>query len=509
MVDFLGKDGLSRNAIIAAVVVIAIGVAGATYYMTRGEVKQGPEEKPWKKIKWNSPKSWSERLKGFELGTIPDSWIEYQPALEKSINIYDSDEAAISGYTWPEGWQEAIEGVDELTFYNYGGMAHDPAIAMACAAFEDKTGIHVRAQGMEEIGLWMKTVSSMIAKKSSPQLIQINPYNLQQVVESGWVMNLDWFWPEEVSNLYSDIAKTSCTMPDGSWWGSGYCAFKPRVLFYRPSWLKEATGSSEPPSSFKELIEVSAKCADAKGSGYYGLALPGKDPRYLAGAMSMPLYSQPGGSYLDGEGNFDVTTEQYEKAFTNMVNLVKEGGLPTTAFGWSWTSAPETFARGKAAMLIASPTYASRWKGSPPPEIEGDWTFGSALPYKEGQDPHSTIVGCPAFWTINKYSSGKEKAAAALWLDLKRSYQMNWNELGFEGNESVITDLYKTESIKEKVPLYEKRIPAIKSTTALSLPVNGEQMLKYQLEWWQKAASGEVSVKEALSKLEEDIASIQ
>jgi hypothetical protein len=64
------------------------------------------------------------------------------------------------------------------------------------------------------------------------------------------------------------------------------------------------------------------------------------------------------------------------------------------------------------------------------------------------------------------------------------------------------------DSINKAVYKPETRSISIKNTGGESLPVNGDQMIKYQHEWWAKAATGEVSVEEALKKLEEDIAGI-
>ena len=49
---------------------------------------------------------------------------------------------------------------------------------------------------------------------------------------------------------------------------------------------------------------------------------------------------------------------------------------------------------------------------------------------------------------------------------------------------------------------------SVQHTGGESMPVNGDQMLKYQHEWWSKAATGEVSVEEALKNLEQDVAAI-
>jgi ABC-type glycerol-3-phosphate transport system substrate-binding protein len=193
--------------------------------------------------------------------------------------------------------------------------------------------------------------------------------------------------------------------------------------------------------------------------------------------------------------------------FRYAVDLIKEGAVPKEALGWSWTDAPETFARGRAAMLIAGAVNTTRFVDKTPEAIKGDWDFRAQLAWKEG-DIGVTSIGTIVVWSINKNASEAEKAAAYLFLDLYRSYQSQWNEIGFEGNECAIPAMYDMESIKKAVYKPELRRQSVQHTGGESMPVNGDQMLKYQHEWWSKAATGEVSVEEALKNLEQDVAAI-
>jgi len=456
-----------RRNFVVFTLILALG-------LSFGLVSSVSAEKAWEKIKWNEPVSWPERLKGVKLADeIPQKYIDIKPYLadlsQKTVSV--------GGYTWPEGWQEAVEGVDSLTYFNYGGLPHDPSIALAMADFEEKTGIEIRGQAMEEMGVWLKTVSAMTSRNSVPQLIHNFPtVNLNHIATAGWAENLDFFWPEDVQELYSD-AMVGSAKAKGHFWASGQVSVKPFVLYYRPSILKEATGSAEPPSSYQELLTVAKKVAEETDK--YGLALPGKDYRYMWYMFSGPLYSM-GGEFVK-DGKFDVTSPEYKETFTYMADLVKEGGAPEEALGWSWTDAPEIFARGRAAMLIAGSVNATRWTDNPPAELEGDWDMVPPLPWKEGM-PRASAAGASPNWAVNSYASENEKAAAMLFLDLYRSYQAQWNELGYEGNESSVPALYDMESIQEVVPKAEARRKAIESTQVESLPINGSQMLKYQLE---------------------------
>jgi ABC-type glycerol-3-phosphate transport system substrate-binding protein len=342
----------------------------------------------------------------------------------------------------------------------------------------------------------------MTAKRSEPQLIHFGGLMyMNHIAAAGWAANLDFFWPPEVQALYGE-GFVNAAKSGGRFWSSGMVATKPFVLFYRPSVLQKVTGSAEPPKNYKELLEKAKMVAEK--TDMYGIALPGKDHRYMWYLNAGPLYSM-GGKFTTN-GQYDVTSPEYRKMFTYMVNLVREGAAPEEAFGWSWTDAPETFERGRAAFLMAGTVNATRFQDQKPEAIAGDWDFVPA-PGWEDKPGMSTIDGT-AYWAVNTYAKDNEKAAAALFLDLYRSYQGQWNEIGFEGNECPIPAIYDMDSIKKAVYKPDTRSAAIARTGGESLPVNGDQMLKYEHEWWTKAASGEVSIDEALKNLANDIKSI-
>ena len=101
----------------------------------------------------------------------------------------------------------------------------------------------------------------------------------------------------------------------------------------------------------------------AEKTDKFGLVIPGKDYRYIWYQLSGPLYSM-GGKFIK-DGKFDVTSPEYKEMFRYWVDLVKEGAVPKEALGWSWTDAPEIFARGRAAMLIAGAVNTTRFSRQP------------------------------------------------------------------------------------------------------------------------------------------------
>ncbi|KXA95873.1 hypothetical protein AKJ38_04270 [candidate division MSBL1 archaeon SCGC-AAA259I14] len=459
-------------------------------------------------IDWNSPKPWKDRLTEMEvLDKVPvEEWSQYQPKLKDAMNAqYPNNGPCAVGYTLPDGWEEAVGDVEELTYFNSGGLSHDSATVTLLSRFEKKTGIHVNAQPLGLESILLKTTSTMTSKNASPQVIQNFPdVNLLHFGKAGWLEKLNWFWPEKLQELYPPGYIANVSTPAGNFYNSGMIAYKTTGLFYRPSVLKEVTGSSDPPQTMKELIDVSRQISEQ--TNMYGLALPNKNYKYVGNYLNALLASQ-GEDYIE-DGKFYPKGEPYKKAFTTYVNFVKEGGCPEASFGWSWTDAPEVFARGNAAMVIAGMTYASTWEQNPSDAIKGDWAVLKTPPLEEGMDPSTTISASSA-WGINPYASKEQKAAAAILLDMMRSKAHAFNELVIEGNEAWMESVYELPVAKERVNAIEMRKKMAMTGMPQILPVNGSEILKLQREYVYKAATGDMSIEEAISAVQDQISQYQ
>lgn len=463
---------------------------------------------PWDSINWDKPLLWPDRLKKVEVGPIPDHWIDRFPFLE----TYRPEKvAAIGGYVLPEGWKEAVRGVDKLRFLNYGGMPHDPATAMGLAAFEDLTGIRIEYEEMEELTLWTKTVSIMTAKSDAIDIVHHSaPFLLAAIAEKGWAMPLDFFWPPDVQALYSEEIKC-LAFYNGHWWASGWISTKPFMPFIRKSWLKEATGSTTLPKTWQELKTVAKKIADylksKYGPGYAAWAVPGKDHRYMWQVISGPFYSLGGKFVVNGKIN--LLSKESKMVHEYFLELFQEEVIPREALGWSWTDAPDMFAKGKAGILYQGTVNAVRFSNPKlAPEIQDDWIALEPLAWDEGYPP-ATVEEASANLSVSPYIPDERKAAALLFLDLYRSYQCQWNELAYEGNETVAYPLYDREDVKQRLVAAEPRKKAMQVAKLEALPPIADQAQKIWLEWFHRAILGEVSLDEALESAQKEIDELQ
>jgi len=508
VVFFSEKKVSRRKYVVAAGGAVAVAaVGGAAYYLSQlGPTPATP--KAYELIKWDKP-DWETRLTNYEVGKMPDHWIQRFPEL---IDNFPGKKgmAAIGGYVPPEGWEKAVKGVEKITFLNYGGLPGDPAIEQAMCRYEDLFGIRVEAIAMEELSLWMKTLSILTAHSDAIDIVDYSPMELMsQLVGSGFLMPCDFLWPKEILHLYDPIVK-DLHFYKGTAYATSMC-MKPYPIVYRPSWLKKATGSSEPPQSWLESVEVAKQCAEWAeknlGKGYTGMSLAGKDHRYMWNYWFSALRSQ-GGSMCDSSGRMNVTTPEWHNTFEVFVDYVRTGGMTTDALGWSWTDSPEMFGKGKAAMCMCGSSDLTFYED---PDrygaIQGDWEAMPPWPYDKGM-PRATATSAANF-SVNPFINDNQKAAALLWMDLYRSYEVQWNEAFFEGNECYVSSLYEKEENRKFVNFPEVRAETLKAMAAEILPPNADTALKFLLEYYHKACLGEISVDEALSSAQDEIDLLQ
>jgi len=216
-----------------------------------------------------------------------------------------------------------------------------------------------------------------------------------------------------------------------------------------------------------------------------------------------------GGSVVDEQGRVNIDIPEFRKSFELFVDFVREGAMPTEGLGWSWTDPGELFAAGKAGFIHDGTVDINRFRTKEIAEaIWEDWIATPPLSYDSGYPPAAPEMSSAAF-CVNPYAKPNHQAAAMLWLDMYRSYMVQYNELVFEGNETAAAPLYDHPEVKKRMPLPEVKRAAIEHSKTTVLPPGGDQIMLVTHEWWQKAALGEVSVSEAIKNAQKEIDEIQ
>lgn len=478
---------LKRFSIILLALVILSAFAMNVY--ASGE-QEGDEQNAIDLINWDAPVSAAERLTGDE-------------------------------YILPEGWEEATEGVEEIFYFNSGGMQHDPATQENINQFEEMTGIKVNWAEVSSEILFQKTLNVLVSRDPSVHGMSLDsgPYELKEVIGAGWAEPMP-FWTEEVKAAYPDSIVPALTGADGKVYAT-VDTMRSYVFYYRPSWL-EAAGVEKVPETWQEVREAAKKCDDwAKenlGSDYYGIVFPAKSYNLLH--MLQPgIYSQGARVIQDGVPTYD--TPEGRKSWEYWVNLVRDGIAPEAVLGWTWNDYQEVFARGKAAFMLGFTTYVNRCAN---PELapamqqdvfgnaaegpigKGDWavTIPPKWDASEPDENHAAFIDFDAFM-VNRFAEPNYKAAMLLFAEFRMSKQAMARELIVEGNEAFYPGTYTDEKIRSQILWAEPRSSSVATTVMEAFPPGAMKANDTLIEYFGRSATGEIEPLEALSKAQEEI----
>lgn len=368
--------------------------------------------KPWELINWNAPVPWPERL-------LADKYI------------------------LPEGWEEALEGVTEITYYNSGSLDGDIATAMNIRRFEELTGIKVNAIPVAADLAYVKGVSTLIARDRSVDAVLSNDpqFDMAAFVAAGWITPVDHMFPPEVQELYNPNLYQALGW-GGHWWALPVCTLG-HLEFYRPSWL--AAAGVEVPQTWDEygdaVRRVGQWARSTFGPDYYGSVYVGGSQDILNQYLSM-IWSQ--GAKLFDEGRYQFESPASRRAFSLMVDLVKEGYVPADVVNYAWGDVGTFFGTGKAGFMSAmQPSFYTVYR-TQYPQLQGDFAM-YAPPKWSADDPDEWIgrglIGNNSM-LINDAADDRRKAAVMLFFDFIRSREGQRNEVIVEGNESLLLAIW-------------------------------------------------------------------
>ncbi len=484
------RSYLLRELVLALLVISFISVFSVTSF---GE----NQKKAWETINWNKPVSMVERISGDK-------------------------------YILPEGWEDAIKGVDELAYYNSGSLAGDIATAVNIKLFEEMTGLRIKPIPVSSELEHVKTLATLIAEDGSvPLLLVGSPVReLSTFAREEWITPIDFLYPQDVQDLFVPALK-DLHYRNPHWWASQETALGIGVVFYRPSWLENC--GLVVPDNWQDIYTAAQKCRTwAKqelGSQYYGMVFSGVVENWID-SFQGTLYSQGGRWYLD-DGKPNMLSEEWRNAFAYWANYIIEDIASVEVLNYSFVERGTAFGMGQAAFGAGIMTsYATKYE-TEFPEVFGDWAMMSPPKWAPG-DPEECRVG----WingnsgVINRYSPDNYQAAAMLFLDFLRSKEAQTNEIAVEGNEAYMAWLYDDPTLPSKVdwnladsvaenlgiphPPHIEEVPYVDIRKTLMLYGETEQMPpgfpQVSLEVknrFAQAATGQITIDEAVQAIQD------
>jgi len=464
-----------------------------------------PPPKAYQLIKWNEPMPAAQRLTApIKVGPIPKEWIEKYPYL---LTYFPKGEAALEGYVLPEGWKEAVKGVEELVVTNDGALKYDPATVLNGLLFEKLTGIKVKWIEIPSPDMHLPKAAAIGTSRSKDiHVLYLNwPLEVLQVTSAGWAHPVDELWPPEVQKLYNPYLVEMLKGLDGKFYGIPFIVV-PYLIYYRKSWLKGA-GFTHPPESWEEysvmVREVNKWAKEKLGPDYYGDGFPGADATHVLICISFGVYAQ--GGRLVKDGRFLIDSPEGRKSWEHWVSLFRDGVIPSAALGWTIWDHWATFAAGKLGFSFAVPSYTRVWADKEKyPTIYNDFDAIPILPWKKGGPLGSTHNSTDGLF-INAFIDDNYKAAAMLYLDFMRSYQALFNEVVVEGNDSSMPAVYDHPYVKEIEPYYAVKKANTEAGVVEKFPPGFGIACDIIKDYFHKAALGKMDPLEALKECQKKI----
>lgn len=186
----------------------------------------------------------------------------------------------------------------------------------------------------------------------------------------------------------------------GEWYAVPNCVAAP-VLAYRKD-LLQASGFSEPPKTWDELVSMSKALTK---DGVYGLGMfTGEN--LLTQQIMVGFMKAAGGRVLDEQGNVVVDSPENLRALTYMTDFVKvHNVVPPSAVDWKYGDDVNVLGTGKVAMDIMWGGYGTLLEGMFP----NDYKNIGFTPMPVGPSGHSgSFSGSGGFFLFKNAKHPKE-----------------------------------------------------------------------------------------------------
>ena len=376
---------------------------------------------------------------------------------------WDPVEERIAGekYQLPKGWKEAVKGVKEIRVFNWSAvLPWDIATQMTADAFTRNTGIKVKWLIPPNPQMIAKQMNMMIAKSDAADILVLLENSHGTFRDAGWLSPINFLYPEDVWKHYPPDMRKVITDKKGDVYAVPNI-MKVFVLNYRKE-MFQAAGITKVPETWDELIEAGKKLTiDKDGDGnpdQWGLIYMGGGANDELFLLIESLVYQQGGDFVDESGKINVKTPEIARAVQLLSDFRnKHKIVPPGISKLAYMDMVDVFSKGNVAMAI----FGFELTTQPAVYDVLKEELGQALLPGPTADKKGITQAQYELASLSPFS--KNKAAALLYLDLRRSRQSGRYELVNERNAGWFLDVYDEPGVQQKVPNFE----ALKQATAL------------------------------------------
>lgn len=249
------------------------------------------------------------------------------------------------------------EEVTEVTFWHHEAPAHRvKAIEEVINLFEEQNpGVDIKQEVVSWGNAYSKTLSAIRSNTVPDFQFDLPELNIVSYQAGGILPVTDLV--KELNKKHDILDSQMAPYNyDGEYWGVPVWTM-PFVLTYRPSYLEKYVGTTEPPTTWEEVLEYAEKMTvDKDGDGkidIYGIGITASDS-LLTQEMIWSVMSSFGTNVFDENGNVAFDSPETVKALEMYKKLYEYA--PPSASSWSWGEFEMNLAAGNIAM---APYFAS------------------------------------------------------------------------------------------------------------------------------------------------------
>ena len=337
----------------------------------------------------------------------------------------------VKGFSWDKYTGTTLN----ILFNNH---PYSDAIKKKIPEFTEKTGIKVKFSNTPEENYFDKVSTTLSSRSGVPDIFMSGAYQLWDYASAGYVEPLDTYIKDSdltdsnynVEDFYDGVlGSLRWDLIPGNRVGTGELwalpmGFELYSLAYNKEVFREK--SLSPPTTIRELIDISSQLQEFDGPGTYGVALRGTRNWATIHPEYITTYANYGAKDIVKENGKLVSAVNSPEAIQmtkDWIELVKNGGAPTWST-YTWYQVGTDMGAKKAAMAFAADNtmYFQNFPGSSQESGNIAWV---PAPLPEGI-PESERKSNLWIWSMAMNASSKNKGAAWLFLQYftNREYQL-------------------------------------------------------------------------------------
>ena len=324
-----------------------------------------------------------------------------------------------------------------------------------------------------------------------------------QFAANGWILDLSDRFPESERKKFLDGPIEANTY-EGKIYGVPWFT-DAGMLYYRRDLLEES-GFSEAPKTWDELKEMALKVKQDSGTRD-GFVFQGAD--YEGGVVDGLEYIWThGGDVLDPDDPTRVIIDSPRSVagLATERSMIEDGVAPEAVVNYAEMESHTAFLNGDAVFMRNWPYVYALSSDPKQSKIKPEQIDISRLPAAPGQESVSGLGG----WNFYLNAAMDEETQNAAWEFAKFATAPEQQKFrALEGSFlPTLKELYEDQEILDKVPVIALGKEAILSTKPRPVSPYYSDMSLKMAEQFNASLKGEVSPKQAISTLQQELQNI-